>query len=228
MDPLQSSLQYLKGVGPRRAADLERVGLHTVEDLLYRFPIRYEDRGSFQTIASLKPGMSASVVGEVVASRHPSDAAPALQDLRAARPRSHRLAARHLVQPAVPQRRLPSAPARHPVRQARAHVARAADAEPAVRDPAAGEADDWRKRTARVADDETLHTGRIVPIYEKTGTLTTKMQRVLVHHALAQLPDVAARIRCPPRCASARGLLDRRTAIGQAHFPPEHTAIATS
>ena len=27
-----------KGVGPRRAADLERVGLHTVEDLLYRFP----------------------------------------------------------------------------------------------------------------------------------------------------------------------------------------------
>src|SRR5262245_61879887 len=61
-------LQFLKGVGPRRAADLERVGLHTVEDLLYRFPIRYEDRGSFQTIASLRPGVSASVVGEVVAS----------------------------------------------------------------------------------------------------------------------------------------------------------------
>src|SRR6185312_3155434 len=68
MDYLASSLQYLKGVGPRRAADLERVGLHTVEDLLYRFPIRYEDRGSFQTIASLRPGVSASVVGEVVAS----------------------------------------------------------------------------------------------------------------------------------------------------------------
>ncbi len=38
IDPLQSPLQFLKGVGPRRAADLERVGLHTVEDLLYRFP----------------------------------------------------------------------------------------------------------------------------------------------------------------------------------------------
>src|SRR5919106_3269688 len=66
MDPLQSSLQYLKGVGPRRAADLQRVGLHTIEDLLYRFPIRYEDRGTFQTIAALRPGVAASVVGEVV------------------------------------------------------------------------------------------------------------------------------------------------------------------
>ena len=66
MDFLASALQYLKGVGPRRAADLQRVGLHTIEDLLYRFPTRYEDRGSFQTIASLKPGVSASVVGEVV------------------------------------------------------------------------------------------------------------------------------------------------------------------
>ena len=38
-------------------------------------------------------------------------------------------------------------------------------------------------------DDDTLHTGRIVPVYEKTGNLTTKMQRVLVHEALTQLPE---------------------------------------
>ena len=62
MDPLQGSLQYLKGVGPRRAADLQRVGLSTVEDLLYRFPTRYEDRGHFQTIASLRPGASSDTM----------------------------------------------------------------------------------------------------------------------------------------------------------------------
>src|SRR5207247_11032749 len=56
-DPfLNTPLQYLKGVGPRPAADLEHAGLRTVEDLLYRFPIRYEDRSHFQPIASLKPG----------------------------------------------------------------------------------------------------------------------------------------------------------------------------
>ena len=68
MIDLQTPLQYMKGVGPRRAADLQRVGLTTVEDFLYRFPIRYEDRGSFQTIASLRPGTSATIVGEVVGS----------------------------------------------------------------------------------------------------------------------------------------------------------------
>src|SRR3954453_15938048 len=66
MDPLQGPLQYLKGVGPRRAADLHRAGLTTIEDLLYRFPTRYEDRGHFQTTASLRPGVSASVAGEVL------------------------------------------------------------------------------------------------------------------------------------------------------------------
>src|SRR4051812_8696381 len=66
MDALQGSLQYLKGVGPRRAADLQRVGLSTVEDLLYRFPTRYEDRGHFQTIASLRPGVEASVAAAVL------------------------------------------------------------------------------------------------------------------------------------------------------------------
>ena len=39
----------------------------------------------------------------------------------------------------------------------------------------------------------TVHTGRIVPVYEKTGQLTAKMQRALVHQALqsvpAELPD---------------------------------------
>src|SRR4051812_24877704 len=66
MDYLASALQFLKGVGPRRAADLQRAGLATIEDLLYRFPIRYEDRGHFQTIASLRPGLAASVIGEVL------------------------------------------------------------------------------------------------------------------------------------------------------------------
>ena len=64
---LATPLQYLKGVGPRRAADFERAGLKTVEDLLYRFPIRYEDRSRLQTIASLKPGQPASISGRILA-----------------------------------------------------------------------------------------------------------------------------------------------------------------
>src|SRR5690242_2851074 len=56
----------MKGVGPRRASDLARVGLVTVEDLLYRFPLRYEDRSRLQPIASVKPGRTASLTGRVI------------------------------------------------------------------------------------------------------------------------------------------------------------------
>src|SRR5439155_21830474 len=69
MDPLQSCLQYLKGVGPRRAADLQRIGLATIEDLLYRFPLRYEDRGHLQPIASLRPGQQVAIAGRIQNSR---------------------------------------------------------------------------------------------------------------------------------------------------------------
>ena len=68
-DYLQTPLQFLKGVGPRRAADLQRVGLATVEDLLYRFPLRYEDRGNLQPIASLKSGQQVAISGRVQSSR---------------------------------------------------------------------------------------------------------------------------------------------------------------
>src|SRR3979409_2445657 len=63
-DALSTPLQFLKGVGPRKAADLKRAGLLTVEDLLYRLPFRYEDRSRMQPIASLRPGMRAAGLGE--------------------------------------------------------------------------------------------------------------------------------------------------------------------
>src|SRR5947207_8137852 len=63
---LATPLQFVKGVGPRRAADLERIGLITIEDLLYRFPLRYEDRSRLQSIRTLQPGRPASVSGRIL------------------------------------------------------------------------------------------------------------------------------------------------------------------
>src|SRR5687768_2293590 len=65
-DVLQMPLQFLKGVGPRKAADLKKAGLNTVEDLLFRFPRRYEDRSRMQSIISLRPGMTAAISGKVL------------------------------------------------------------------------------------------------------------------------------------------------------------------
>ena len=81
-DFLSTPLQFLKGVGPRKAADLGRAGLVTVEDLLYRLPFRYEDRSRMQPIVSLKPGFKAAVLGEIKSARLGGHAAARLQDLQ--------------------------------------------------------------------------------------------------------------------------------------------------
>ena len=63
--PLKKAVQYVKGVGPRRAEQLARLGIHTVEDLLYHVPFRYQDRREVTAIAAAEVGMEATVAGHV-------------------------------------------------------------------------------------------------------------------------------------------------------------------
>lgn len=58
-------VKFVKGVGERIAQALKERGVHTVEDLLYHLPFRYEDRLHPQHLRDLKPGEMASVIGEV-------------------------------------------------------------------------------------------------------------------------------------------------------------------
>ncbi len=62
---LSQPLQYLKGIGPRRAALLARLGMHSVHDALYYLPYRYEDRGNFKKISRVVYGSYETVAGEV-------------------------------------------------------------------------------------------------------------------------------------------------------------------
>jgi ATP-dependent DNA helicase RecG len=58
-------LSTLRGVGPALAATLERIGLVTVQDLLFHLPLRYEDRTRVVPIGALRNGERAVVEGEV-------------------------------------------------------------------------------------------------------------------------------------------------------------------
>jgi ATP-dependent DNA helicase RecG len=64
--PLDQSVQYLKGVGPRRADALARLGVGTARDLLFHVPRRYEDASTVLRIANVRAGMDVTVIGEVV------------------------------------------------------------------------------------------------------------------------------------------------------------------
>lgn len=59
------SLDSLKGVGSKMLEKLERLGLATVQDLLFHLPLRYEDRTQVWPIGDLPPGLHGAVEGEI-------------------------------------------------------------------------------------------------------------------------------------------------------------------
>jgi len=215
-ESLSTPLRYLRGVGPRRAADLERVGLLTVEDLLLRFPLRYEDRAELRPVSSLRPGQVATVLGEVLSTGLRTTRRPGFRifelivrdatgNIRAVFPNQAFL--RDVFHPhqqvvlfgAIEFRGTGGLQFTNPEYEV-------------VR----GDADD---------EDATVHTGRIVPIYEKAGAVTPRMQRTLVHRLLGALPaDLPDPI--PAAVRAGRSLPNRRQAILDAHFPPAATDLA--
>jgi ATP-dependent DNA helicase RecG len=75
MDPTQAvtpyteldrPVQFLKGVGPKKATLLQKLGLLVARDVLYHLPHRYEDASTIQKIAAVEPGMDVTVIGRVV------------------------------------------------------------------------------------------------------------------------------------------------------------------
>lgn len=63
---LNDSIQYVKGVGPKRAQLLNKLNIQTVDDCLYFLPHRYEDRSQVKKIAQLEHGGQVTFVGDVI------------------------------------------------------------------------------------------------------------------------------------------------------------------
>jgi ATP-dependent DNA helicase RecG len=209
---LATPLQFLKGVGPRRAADLERAGLVTVEDLLYRFPLRYEDRSRLQSIATLKPGQPASIAGRITVCGLRSTRRPGFKIFEAAiEDGTGSLRAIWLNQPFLKdvlvrgQRLVLYGP-----------VEMRGSASLQITNPQYEILDD--------EEGETIHTGRIVPVYEKSGAVTTKMQRRLVYETLQRLPsDLPDAL--PEDVRLRLGLPSRYAALMTTHFPPDDVSV---
>ena len=218
---LHAELRFLKGVGPRRAAELERAGLRTLDDLLHRFPLRYEDRSRLVRSSDLRPGEVAAVRGQVVST-----------GLRRTRRRGFSLFEMLLRDDAGAFRAVwMNQPylktAFSPGQRLQLYGA------PEWRDPGGlrlvnpqyepiGDGEDGGDGGE---DGRGLHGARVVPVYERIGTLTAKQLRELVRRGLDLLPadlddplpaDVRARRRLP----------GRRQALREAHFPAPGASLA--
>ena len=214
-EPLQRELRFLKGVGPRRAAEFERAGLRTADDLLLRFPIRFEDRSRLRRSTDLRPGELAAVCGEVVSAglRRTRRRGFSLFELLA-RDDAGMFRVVWMNQPFLQE-----------VFSSGQRVALYGKVE--WREPGGLRLTNPQYELigdAEGDDDEGIHTGRIVPVYERIGSLTTKQLRRLVHAVLQQLP-LELEDPLPATVRTRHALPGRREALWAAHFPATETSL---
>jgi ATP-dependent DNA helicase RecG len=65
---LKTPVRYIKGVGPKKSELLSKIGINTIEDILYYLPRRHEDRSNITPIKDLKAGERQTVQGEIIVS----------------------------------------------------------------------------------------------------------------------------------------------------------------
>ncbi|QQR68007.1 MAG: ATP-dependent DNA helicase RecG [Candidatus Brocadia sp.] len=64
--PLQQSVQYLKGVGPKRSDIFGKLGIHTIRDMLFHFPRDYKDHTRIQKISEAAVGAEITIQGKIL------------------------------------------------------------------------------------------------------------------------------------------------------------------
>ncbi|HET9400934.1 MAG TPA: ATP-dependent DNA helicase RecG [Candidatus Acidoferrales bacterium] len=210
MASLTSEVKFLKGVGPQRAAALEKRGIVTLENLLDYLPFRYEDRSRFTTVKELVPGQVATLRVEVLEG----------QMMRYAR--SRRTVFHLLTRDATG------------VLHCRFFQSGYLEGrfKPGQQMILHGKAEIDPYRPARIemvnpqiemlsADDrDSTEVGRIVPIYEAVGPVSSRMFRRIIRQALADLPQEIADF-VPQRIRAKYNFPSRREALIYAHFPPQ-------
>jgi ATP-dependent DNA helicase RecG len=211
-------VQYVKGIGPRLAEILAAKGLHTVDDLLHYLPFRYEDRLNPRSIAELRAGEMATVIGEVRNSGLFRTRKMPIFQLTVGQGRT-RLKCLWFNGTYLRDKFQPG--------QIVALYGKVEDdrGELQLRQPQfeiLGEAEgDAEQRAA-----ESLEIGRIVPIYESAGQgkLTSRWFRRIIRRALEDLtPEVAEGI--PVAVRKRLNLLPPREALWRVHWPDEGESI---
>jgi len=208
---LSRPIRFVKGVGPRISAQLERKGIHTIEDLLYFLPRRYEDRRFIKKIADTQVGGRETVVARVVHAEVKRYAKKGVLEAVFADD-SGSLTVKWFHGHSGYLRNLLRKDSRFVL---------------------TGEISSFQfgrnmvhPDLELIGDDEEdlLHFQRIVPIYSETEGLHQKnLRRIMKEVVLRYAPSMLSPI--PEAISRARGLRPIREAIEAAHFPPADSDV---
>ena len=207
-------IRFARGVGPKRAAVLERLGVRTIEEACWFLPWRYEDRSVVTTVDLLQPGAEATICGVVehITARRTFRKHLAIVTVTVT-DGTGRIDVTFFNQPYL--ERLLTTGVRIMV-SGRVSAARRGWTRLELNNP--------QYEIVGDQDEARLHVGRLVPVYHETKGLTSRYIRVLLKHVLddhvAQMEDVI-----PAPVRDSYRLLPIQTAMSEVHFPNAGTSL---
>ncbi len=203
-EPESGALRYIKGVGPKRSLVFQKIGIHSVRDLLYLFPRRYEDRSHFAPLNNLPLGEPITCRGEVVDVKFkPIRGMPLVEVLIG--DDAGTLRAVWFNQPYLKKLFLCGQQVilYGKIEPYQKHIQMSNPEFEIVESPEA----------------ESIHTGRITPIYPLTEGLFQRSLRTTLKEAIEHHLDDAITDTLPPELRSELDLMTLDRALRQMHLP---------
>ena len=211
-------VQYLKGVGPRRASLFERLRIKTVEDLLYYLPWRYEDRSQLSTVHELEPDRYQTTYGIIQSARLVVTHRRRFQITEVmVGDDTGSVIAKWFNQPYLMKLLKPG---QHVMLSGKTKVDRLPRHRLVFENPIY----ELLELGEEVSASSALHTGRIVPIYHETRGLSSRQIRSLIWQMLS---DHAGRIseRLPASIRQDYRFPTLSESLEEVHFPRQEADL---
>ncbi len=203
-EPEIGELRYIKGVGPKRSLVFQKIGIQSVRDLLYLFPRRYEDRSHFAPLNNLPLSESITCRGEVVDVKFkPIRGMPLVEILIG--DEAGTLRAVWFNQPYLKK-----------LFECGQQVILYGKVEPYQKHI---QMSNPEFEIVESAEAESIHTGRITPIYPLTEGLFQRSLRTTLREAVEHHLNVAISDALPSELRSRLNLLPLDRALREMHLP---------
>ena len=205
---LTDSVQYIKGVGPKKKAELNKLGIATVYDLLTYFPRTYEDQSVLTHIADLHAGETATVSGTIV-NLHEQSGRRGLSILTAFLNDGTGILQVTWFNQKYLKNKLKTG--------RRVFVS----GKPTYAFGGQGQFAMSQLHYFQILDKDEKPEGLcgILPVYPATERLNQKFFRTMMEEALSELPEIPELI--PEDIGRAYHLMGRAAALRAIHFPPD-------
>lgn len=206
-------VQYVKGVGPARARLLERLGMKTLEDMLFYFPWRYEDRKNLKKIRDLTYGNLETTMCEVVSAGTVTTPRKRMKIFElTVTDMTGSLKSKWFNQPYLE---------RYFKRGQKVILSGIVKGNPYSMAGPEMENPDFEL----VGDEDTfIHTSRVVPVYKATEGISPKQIRTIMFYAVNNCISLIEDY-LPADSLKRNSLRPLQRAVKEMHFPEEFTEI---